>query len=227
MNEKRKERKNQRTLRNLAGAAWVVGAPPTHGRSMDVQKFLVRYNAIVSPCHAHARDLCLNPGLTHGRRSQHRPLPPGRGPGSRERATTRRRIASYGCPRGSWIRARRGGRGTGTSTRRACSWRASPPRQRAAEPGLATARRTARTARRTSWAPARPCTGCTRSTCRGSSAGSTPAAPSPPGPAPRRPAHRHTPRYTVHQHQKHKARMRDRSARTARARTCRGEERGV
>lgn len=188
MNEKRKERKNQRTLRNLAGAAWVVGAPPTHGRSMDVQKFLVRYNAIVSPCHAHARDLCLNPGLTHGRRSQHRPLPPGRGPGSRERATTRRRIASYGWPRGSWIRARRGGRGTGTSTRRACSWRASPPRQRAAEPGLATARRTARTARRTSWAPARPCTGCTRSTCRGSSAGSTPAAPSPPGPAPRRPA---------------------------------------
>jgi hypothetical protein len=87
---------------------------------------------------------------------------------------------SIPAPRAALIRAHTRGRGTGTSTRPACSWRAPP---RAAAPrGHACARaRTAR--RRTPWAPARPCTGCTRSTCRGSSAGSTPAAPSPP-PAP-------------------------------------------
>jgi hypothetical protein len=79
--------------------------------------------------------------------------------------------------RAALIRARTRGRGTGTSTRPACSWRAPP---RAAPRGHA--RERAR--RRTPWAPARPCTGCTRSTCRGSSAGSTPAAPSPPAAPP-------------------------------------------
>jgi hypothetical protein len=102
-----------------------------------------------------------------------------------------------------WIRARRGGRGTGTSTRRACSWRAWwPPRPRPPA-GSATAprRRTARTAPRTSWAPALPCTGCTRSTCPGSSAGSTPAAPSPLPTPPshhRRPAERRSKQVKKH-----------------------------
>lgn len=94
---------------------------------------------------------------------------------------------SIPAPRAALIRAHTRGRGTGTSTRPACSWRA-PPREAPRGHACADARpaRTAR--RRTPWAPARPCTGCTRSTCRGSSAGSTPAAPSP---APAPPFHHH------------------------------------
>lgn len=79
------------------------------------------------------------------------------------------------------VRGRRVGRGTGTSTRAACScWRAARP---GAPPGPSSLGRPARRAR----APAPRRTGCTGSTCCGSSAGSTPAAPSAPDPpSPRR-----------------------------------------
>jgi hypothetical protein len=193
-----------------------VGGSAADARAIDGgrAKFLVGYNDFFLPCHDHGVDLCLNPGLTH------RPRPAGHC--SRARGSS------------SSVRARTGGRGTGTSTRRACSWRAWRPRRpRRAPGGSAAARRrrtTARTAPSTAWAPARPCTGCTRSTCRGSSAGSTPAAPSPPPQPPprRRPAPPTTPRYAEPRKDARKLWQQVRSigarARhgTSTARTCRG-----